>query len=60
MVVQRVDKKAMIAAYLPKLHASRRFDMRISNCSEYMKLRQNHVTYHLWKALEPQICLKCL
>ena len=50
----------MITAYLPKLHASRRFDMRISNCSEYMKLRQNHATCRLWKTLEPQICLRCL
>ena len=50
----------MITAYLPKLHASRRFDMRISNCSEYMKSRQNHATCRLWKTLEPQICLRCL
>ena len=50
----------MIAAYLPKLYASGRFDMRISNCSEYMKLRQNHATCRLWKTLEPQICLRCL
>ena len=36
------------------------FGTRFFKCSEYMKLRQNHVTCRLWKTLEPQICLKCL
>ena len=50
----------VISTDLPKFHASRRFDMRISNCSEYMKSRQNHATCRLWKTLEPQICIRCL